>query len=204
MTKDMKRKYNKQLDIISHRDIEQGQIVLLGDCIMENIDMAKYFQDMTIYNNSLSGDTTTTLQQTLYKRAIKYKPSKLFLSIGLNDIADETLSVKEIYNNIVAILTELKRRTRDTEVILVTLLPVHPSMRGHGVHERAKDIDNIEVEMLNYYLKNYARRKHLRIVDAYKHLKNDFDQLHIQYTSDGFHLNEKGYDLYTSLIRQHA
>lgn len=204
MTREMKRKYNRQLDKITHQEIEQGQVVLLGDCIMENIDMLKYFNDMTIYNNSLSGDTTKSLLKTLYKRAIKYKPAKIFLSIGLNDIADESLSVKEIYNNIIEIIKELQRRTKQSDIILVTLLPVHPSMRGKGVHNRAENIDNLDVEMLNYYLKNYARRTKLQIVDAYKHLKNDFDQLHIQYTTDGFHLNEKGYDVYTSLIKQHA
>lgn len=196
--------YNEQVKEIASRDFEKGQIVLLGDCIMDDIDMNRFFPDVVIYNNAVEGDTTTRLQETLYKRAIKYKPSKLFLSIGSNDLAYESFSVKEVYHHVIDIVETIQKRSKETEIYLVTTLPVHPSLNWDHPSDMSERVDNMDVSMLNYYLKNYARRHHIKVVDAFKHLKNDFDQLCIQYTTDGFRLNDAGYERYTALIKQHV
>lgn len=199
-----RKAYMEQVQVIAHREFEKGQVILLGDCVMDNIDMNRFFPDVVIYNNGVEGDTTTRLLDTIYKRAIKYKPSKLFLSIGSNDLAYETYSVKEVYHHIVDIVETIRSRSKDTEIYLVTTLPVHPSLNWDNRSEKAERVDNMDVSMLNYYLKNYARRHRIKIVDAYKHLKNDFDQLCIDYTVDGFRLNDAGYERYTSLIKQYV
>ena len=76
--------YKEKLQVISNREYEKNQIVLIGDCLIENLDIGKHYNGLSIYNNGISGDTTELLISTLYKRAIKYKPKKLFISIGSN------------------------------------------------------------------------------------------------------------------------
>jgi len=198
----IKRRHKEKTEEISHRDFEKGKIVLLGDCVIENLDIGKYFSEGVIYNNGISGDTTELLSKTLYKRAIKYKPSKLFLSIGSNDMGFDDRSVKEIYNNIIEIIKELKKRSKETEIYLVTVVPVNPANIDYINRDYVDSRDNFEINMLNYYLKNYARKNRIRIVDINKHLKNDFDQLNLDYTFDGFHLNENGYEIISKLIQQ--
>jgi lysophospholipase L1-like esterase len=200
----IKKHYKNKLEEIAKRDYEKGNVVLLGDCVIENLDIEKYFNSPVIYNNGISGDTTTLLKETLYKRAIKYKPSKVFISIGSNDIGFDDRPVKEIYNNIIAIVKELKKRTKDTEIYLVTVVPVNPANMDYINREYVDTRDNFEINMLNYYLKNYARRNRIKFVDINKHLKNDIDQLNLQYTTDGFHLNETAYEIISNLIRQYV
>jgi lysophospholipase L1-like esterase len=200
----IKKHYKNKLEEIAKRDYEKGNVVLLGDCVIENLDIEKYFDSPVIYNNGISGDTTTLLKETLYKRAIKYKPSKVFISIGSNDIGFDDRPVKEIYNNIIAIVKELKKRTKDTEIYLVTVVPVNPANMDYINREYVDTRDNFEINMLNYYLKNYARRNRIKFVDINKHLKNDIDQLNLQYTTDGFHLNETAYEIISNLIRQYV
>ena len=86
---------------------------------IESIDVHEHFDGLNVYNNGISGDTTTLLKETLYKRAIKYKPSKLFISIGSNDIGFDNRDVKSIYNHIVEIVEEVKRRSKDTQIFIV-------------------------------------------------------------------------------------
>ncbi len=202
--KEIQKHYKEKLHEIAHRDYEKGQVVLLGDCVIENLDINKYFPNLIVYNNGISGDTTDLLKETLYKRAIKYKPSKLFISIGSNDFGFDKKTVKEIYNNIVDITKELKKRTKETEVYLVTVVPVNPAINEYINREYVDSRDNFDIGMLNYYIKNYARRNKLKVVDISKHLKNDFDQLNLEYTTDGFHLNESGYEIITKLILNHV
>jgi len=196
--------YREKVKHIAERKFEPGKIVLLGDCVMEHIDIAHFFPGYTMYNNAIKHDTTITLKETLHKRAIKYKPAKLFVSIGSNDLAFESFSVKEVYHNIIDIIETIQKRSKSTEIYLVTTLPVHPALNWDNLSDMTERIDNFDVSMLNYYLKNYARRNNIHIVDAHRHLKNEFDQLCSDYTIDGFHLNQAGYERYAGLIRKYV
>ncbi len=200
--KDIKRRYKQKLQKISSRLYEKKQVVLIGDCLIENLKMESELPDLTIYNNGISGDTTTSLLDTLYKRAIKYKPSKLFISVGSNDMGFEDTNVKDIYHNIIKIVEEIKRRSKDTEIHIMSIIPVNPANMDNINREYVDARDNFEINMLNYYLKNYSRKNRLKFVDITKHLKNDFEQLRIEYTIDGFHLNDLGYSVVTKTIKQ--
>ncbi len=195
------KQYKEKLQVISDRDYDKNQIVLIGDCLIENLDIKKYFNNVSIYNNGISGDTSELLISTLYKRAIKYKPSKLFISIGSNDMGFENTSVKDIYKNIISIIEEVKRRSKDTQIHIVSVVPVNPANMDMINREYVDSRDNSEINMLNYYLKNYSRKNRHKYVDITKHLSNDIDQLDLNYTIDGFHLNEIGYNVVSEQIK---
>ena len=199
--KEMIKIYKEKLQVISNREYEKNQIVLIGDCLIENLDIGKHYNGLSIYNNGISGDTTELLISTLYKRAIKYKPKKLFISIGSNDMGFEKSSVKDIYDNIITIVEEVKKRSKDTEIHIVSVIPVNPAIMDYINREYVDSRDNHEISMLNYYLKNYVRKNKLKYVDITKYLKNDFEQLNLDYTLDGFHLNEIGYNVVSEQIK---
>jgi len=199
--KEMIKIYKEKLQVISNREYEKNQIVLIGDCLIENLDIGKHYNGLSIYNNGISGDTTELLISTLYKRAIKYKPKKLFISIGSNDMGFEKSSVKDIYDNIITIVEEVKKRSKETEIHIVSVIPVNPAIMDYINREYVDSRDNHEISMLNYYLKNYVRKNKLKYVDITKYLKNDFEQLNLDYTLDGFHLNEIGYNVVSEQIK---
>jgi len=202
--KQRKEIYKKRMAEITSQEVEKNQVVLLGDCVFGYLKTDKYFQDLTVYNNGISGDTTEQLKETLYKRAIKFKPRKLFLSIGSNDFGFDGMSVREIYNNIMEIVSEIKRRSKDTQIYLVSILPVNPANIDYILRSYVDSRDNKEITMLNYYLKNYARKNKLIYVDEKKELSTSFDQLDLTYTFDGFHLNEQGYSVLSKIIKQYT
>ena len=91
------KRYKERLNDIASRDFIKNQIVLIGDCLIENLNLNNDFPELTIYNNGISGDTSILLMKYLYKRAIKYKPSKLFLSGGSNDMGFENPPKKFLF-----------------------------------------------------------------------------------------------------------
>lgn len=197
----IEKKYKEKLQVISNREYEKNQIVLIGDCLIENLDIDKHLNGILVYNNGISGDTSELLIRTLYKRAIKYKPSKVFISIGSNDMGFEKTSVKDIYHNIITIVEEIKKRSKDTLIHIVSVIPVNPANMENINREYVDSRDNYEISMLNYYLKNYSRKNKIKFVDITKYLKNDFEQLDLNYTLDGFHLNETGYSVVSEQIK---
>ncbi len=196
------KEYKEKLCEISAKEFEKNQIVLIGDCLIEKLDIQNLFPNTLIYNNGISGDTSSLLIKSLYKRAIKYKPSKLFISIGSNDMGFEDLNVKDIYRNIITVVEEVKRRSKDTEIHILSIVPVNPANMENVTRDYVDSRNNFDINMLNYYLKNYARKHRLKFVDITKNLKNDFDQLKIEYTIDGFHLNDLGYKVVSKTIKQ--
>jgi lysophospholipase L1-like esterase len=193
--KQLKKDYKENLLDISQNEIEKGQVVLAGDCLLRYLDLDESCCDYKIYNNSICGDTTELLLETLYKRVIKYKPSTVFISIGSHDLGFDNRTVKEIYNNIVDIIKEIKRRSKETKIVMITVLPVNPSPIEYINRDFVDSRENFDINMLNYYVKNYCHRSRIKFIDAHKLMKNDVDQLNLNYTTDGFHLNKMGYQI---------
>ena len=202
--KNIKEHYKKRMLEIRSQEIVKGQIVLLGDCVIESIDVHEHFNGLTVYNNGISGDTTKLLQETLYKRAIKYKPSKLFISIGSNDIGFDARDVKSVYNYIIRIVEEVQQRSKETEIFIVSVIPVNATVAEFINRDYVDSRDNFDINMLNFYLRNYTRKSKLKFIDASKVLKNNYDTLNLKYTVDGFHLNDEGLKVVSRMILQHV
>lgn len=200
--KQLKKEYKLKLLEISQNDYEKGQVVLAGDCVLTLLEMDEEYQGLKIYNNGICNDTTELLKESLYKRVIKYKPKVVFLSVGSHDLGFDDRTVKDIYNNIVDILKEIKRRSKETKIVLLTVLPVNQSPLDNTNHDFVDTRENFDINMLNYYLRNYCHKNRIKFVDAHKVLKNDVDQLNLKYTIDGFHLNQEGKELLRSKILQ--
>lgn len=202
--KKIKEHYKKRMQEIKEQDIIKEQVVLLGDCVIEGIQLGDELEGLKVFNNGISGDTTCKLQETLYKRAIKYKPTKLFLSIGSNDIGFLQRDVKEIYQNIIKIIEEVQTRSKQTKVYIVSVIPVNPTQGDHINREYVDSRDNFDINLLNFYLKNYARKNQIRFIDASKELKNNYDTLNLKYTIDGFHLNNEGLAVVSNMILKYV
>jgi len=196
--------YKDRLKQIQDQKPEKGQVILLGDCMIEDFNNQKYFPNLTIYNHGIKGDTTKDLIDSLFRRAIKYKPKKLFLSIGSNDIPDKSISVKQIYNNIISIVKEVQMRSKETEIYIVSIVPVNTANKEFINQEKVLSIDNYDVNLLNYYLNNYTKKNRLKFVNITKELKNNLNQLNIEYTIDGFHLNDKGYKIVSEVMKSYV
>ena len=202
--KKVKKQYKVRLQEIKEKEIVKGRTLLVGDCVFDNAHLENYINTGDIINNGICGDTTITLKDTLYKRAIKYKPTTLFLSIGSNDIGFDNRDVKEIYNNYVEIIEELQKRTKDTKIILLSVLPVNPVFKDKTDKQLVEQRSNFDINMLNYYIRNYASRNKIKFLNLNHHLANNFEQLNMDYTVDGYHLNNSGYQVLSELILQYV
>jgi lysophospholipase L1-like esterase len=130
---------------------------------------------------------------------IKYKPVGVVISIGGHDLREFT-KVKEIYERIIEIVKTIKQRSKNTKIYILSVVPVNIAHEPYIDRDIVEDINNVDVEMLNYYVKNYARKASITYIDITKELKNDFNQLTLSYTVDGFHLNQKGYQIVKNIL----
>lgn len=199
-----KRKHYKQrLEEIRQQEVMKNQIVFVGDCLVERFELPAFYEGYKIFNHGIEGDTTEELIETLYKRVIKYKPAGVVISIGGHDLKERT-KVKEIYERLIEIVETIKKRSKDTAIYVFSVVPVNIAHEPFIDREMVEDINNVDVELLNYYVKNYARKNGVTYIDITKELKNDFNQLTLSYTIDGFHLNQKGYQIVKNILSSYV
>lgn len=168
--------------------------LLLGDSMMAYMPLKKMGYD-NICNQGIPGDTTCGVLDRL-KFVFQVKPKNVFLHIGSNDLVLTSHDDHQIISNIQAIIAELN--TKEMHVIVLSITPVlenHPKTNQTFIKNRT----NIKIDRLNEQIKKLKGIKHF--IDVNPQLKDKNDQLNENYTTDGVHLNQSGYDILMNLIK---
>lgn len=176
---------------------EANEIIFLGDSITDGCNWSEMFHDLRVKNRGISADITDGVLDRL-DEVVESKPLKIFLMIGVNDLA-RGKTVDSIVKNIERILDTIKKETAQTEIYLESLLPVNP------VFGLAKNHTNktAEIIAINAGLKKMAKDRKLTFVDLHSLLKTESDLLNPEYTNDGLHLTGKGYFVWKSAIEKY-
>ena len=173
--------------------------LFLGDSITEQYDLEKYYPDMNVVNSGIGGNKTSDILNNIKKRVYQYNPSKVFLLIGINDIRSG-VKEEEIVQNIEDILSELRKNRPYAELYLESIYPIDENESGSqiGTNERIKSI--------NQTLKEYCQNEKINFINIYDLLldsESDEVKINTNYTKDGLHLNDAGYEVVTREIMRY-
>ena len=188
--------YVDKKDIFKAMPLDSSKIIFLGDSITENCGWAELFQDIRMVNQGISSDTTLGVLDRL-KAVADSKPSKIFIMIGVNDLA-KNRSIPQItasYRNIIAFL---KEETPNTEIYIQSVLPIN-NAKLHDIHN-IQNIQNKDIEALNEKLKILSTSLGVQYINLYPLFLDQQKQLDSQYSLDGLHLNGKGYILWKDTL----
>lgn len=171
--------------------------LFLGDSITDFYDLDKYYKDLPVVNSGISGNTTDDILKDMKKRAYQYNPSKVFLLIGTNDL-DLKHSKEDIIKNIEEILEDIRNNRPKAELYLESIYPVNHDIRRNNAGNR----ENNDIREINKELKKYCKKNKITYIDMYDLLKDEEGNLKEEYTKDGLHLSDKGYEVVTKEIKQ--
>ncbi len=173
---------------------DSGEIIFLGDSITEGCDWSEMFHDPLVKNRGISGDVTQGVLDRL-DEVVESKPAKIFLMIGINDLASG-MTEKEILANIKSIIREIRRKSPETKLYLQSLLPVNPDFPIFLHHsDKGSQIRNI-----NTVLRRMAKDYGAVYVDLYPLFTGEGEKLDPAYTNDGLHLTGAGYAVWKEAV----
>jgi len=175
---------------------DRDEIIFLGNSITEGCKWNELFDDNRIKNRGISADVAEGVFLRL-DEVIESKPLKIFLMIGINDLAFG-YSTDEILQYYSKITNKIKNDSPKTKTFIQSVLPINESF---GKFSEYDTLSNVIIK-LNLKLKKLAQDQNLDFINLHdSFLLNN--QLNPTYTNDGLHLTGKGYLLWKRLIKQY-
>lgn len=140
-------------------------------------------------NQGISGDTTGGILDRLSAIA-DTQPDRIYLLAGVNDLKNG-VEDGEILENYRQILQQLREDHPHTETIVQSILPT-----------RLETIPNARIRQLNRQLAAIANQEGATFLDVSIYLTDARGELHPSLTTDGLHLNDRGYEAWQWVLQQ--
>ena len=176
----------------------RGEIIFLGNSITDGGEWFELLGNKKCLNRGISGDVTQGVLLRL-PGITRVKPAKVFLLIGINDIA-RGRSVEEITATYRLILDQLKAETPSTKVYIESVLPVnYETVRMASLKDKTKLITE-----LNASLRVLSEEYGCTYVDLFTLMADSNNNLPEKYSLDGLHLTYAAYKVWADAIRQYV
>ncbi|ATA93974.1 sialate O-acetylesterase [Capnocytophaga canimorsus] len=186
--------YYQRVDFFDKFPITSKDIVFLGNSITNGCEWAELFGKKNIKNRGISGD----ISQGVYERLdniVNGKPRKIFLLIGVNDIARK-IPTATTSQNIEKIVIKIQQVSPKTKIYLQSVLPVNADFKMFENHQQPEKIHELNAE-----IQRICQKHKVTYVDLYSHfILPNTDKLKPEYTNDGLHLMAEGYLLWKKII----
>jgi lysophospholipase L1-like esterase len=176
--------------------IQKGGIVFVGDSITQDYNVYEYFSEYTVYNRGIGGDTTEGLLKRMHESIFDLNPSHVIILMGTNDFGVLNSNPQDIFERMKKIVSLIQMKLPDTKIILLSVYPVNPTLDHMSVGQR----NNRNIQALNQL---YQTIEGINYLDIYNLLIDNQGNLNKDYTVEGLHINQNGYQIITEHIKNH-
>ena len=186
------KNYKKLIEEFKSEPLKLNDIVFLGNSITAGRkNWSQRLNHPNIKNRGIGGDVTDGVFGRL-EEIIHFKPKAVFLLIGINDLwnngSPNTPSPEYIGANIIKIAHFIKKRCPESKIYVQTILPIHRKIFKESINKVNEIIKSGENDIF-------------QVIDLYSIFANEDGLMKTEYTTDGVHLNEKGYQKWTEFIK---
>ena len=185
--------YKKVIKEFKSNPLNYGDIVFLGNSITwGGKDWSKRLKHPNIRNRGIGGDVTDGVLARI-DEITYFRPKAVFLLIGINDLWNNNNpnnpSTEYIANNIIQIAQVINAETPKTKIYVQTVLPIEKEQYKNNILK------------VNEIIKANEKENPYQIVDLYSIFVNENGLIRKELSTDGIHLNEKGYDAWVEFIK---
>lgn len=188
--------YKARVELFKAMPLGKKDVVFYGNSITFWGDWSELLGSKKVKNRGIPGDTGFGLLELLAE-TINGKPRKVFIMIGINDLARGFPQdvIIDNYKRIVALIREVSPRTK---IYFQSILPVNESfgkLKGH--YKRANEIPEI-----NDFLREWTKEQGIGYVDLFSVMADEHGRLKAAYTWDGIHLTLEGYRKWVEVLQK--
>lgn len=185
-----------------NKHIIQNQILFVGSSSIEFFPISEFQLKLNlknkIYNRGVNTETSIELLENIDTQIIDLKPSKIFLSIGQNDIGNiDGFEKKSFIDTYAKILTKIKKELPDTQVFILGFFPINPD-DNFGLPSYTHDImfrnrSNSLLNEINDEIQCLSQRFNYNFLNLNSGLFNEKNNLKTEFSMEGLHMWPTGY-----------
>ena len=170
------------------------EIIFLGNSITDIGEWAEIWESARVKNRGISTDNTFGVLARLDEIVSSY-PAKVFIMIGINDIARETPD-SIIISNYKKIIITIKTASPRTKIFILSILPTNNDFTEYKRYQNK----TAHIIAVNNALENYCKEDKMIYIDLYSLFSNEENKLSKLYTNDGVHINGAGYMKWKNIL----
>jgi lysophospholipase L1-like esterase len=184
--------YINRIQLFKNEPLKMGEIVFIGNSLTEQGgDWSVKFGIKGIRNRGIAGDVTDGVLLRL-EEIVYFKPKAVFLLIGVNDIFNlqgggGIPSADYIANNILKIARKIQSGSPSTRIYVQTILPSTAELK-------------LNTQLVNDLITRNGSDGIYTTIDLHSAFLNDQGLMRADLTTDGLHLNDRGYKIWTNFI----
>ena len=188
------------------KNVMDENIIFLGDSLTSMYDVNRFYDSHNVINSGISGESTKEVMESLKDRVFIYNPSKVFILIGTNDFDEDNHGEYDedtTVNNIKTIIDDIKENRKFSEIYVESIYPINNSDDPKIKHFMVGKRTNEDIMSLNKRIKSLAKEEKVKYINVYDKLLSDDGSLNLDYTTDGLHINDTGYEVITGIINNY-
>jgi lysophospholipase L1-like esterase len=167
--------------------------LFIGSSSIVRWDLEKHFPDRPVINRGFGGSQIADSVQFAERILIPYRPRVVVLYAGDNDIASGK-SPDQVLSDYKAFVEKVRVALPETKIVFVA---IKPSVKRWNLVEKMREANRrIRAVTLQEPLQEFVDIDPAMIGDDGRPKPELF-------ASDGLHLSEQGYDVWSSLVRPH-
>ncbi|CAM4416040.1 GDSL-type esterase/lipase family protein [Zobellia roscoffensis] len=191
--------FSKEVQAITQKydslyDASQESIVFTGSSsIRVWKDLQQRFPNHQVINSGFGGSQAVDLLQFTNDLILNYKPKKVFIYEGDNDIQSKKRP-KEIISTMAQIRDLIFANNPQTEIVFIS---AKPSISRWKLRRKYKRL-NRKMEKMT------LTDGRLKYVDVWKPMLDGRKVKQDIFVSDGLHMNSKGYEIWYTALKNHV
>lgn len=185
------------------------RVVFIGDSLTWMYDLKKHYSSEIykdkyyLVNSGMDGSNTEQIIYNIKNRIYQFNPSKVFLLIGTNDI-NQHRGKDEIVNNIEKIINKIKENNPKCKIYLESLYPINNTDDSRINMEMVGYIRNNDlINEINKDLEELSEKQKITYINIHDLLLDEERNLKLEYTIEGLHITEEGYDVITKKLKEY-
>jgi len=186
--------YHQRWTLFKSLPQTKDDIIFLGNSITDGGEWSELFKDIHIKNRGISGDISAGVIKRI-DEVTNRKPAKVFLMIGVNDLA-RGISPDSVVKNILLIAVYLRQLTPKTKLYVQSILPVNDIYKMFAGHTSKMD----QIKQVNEQLMLKATEYKYTFINLHSSFCNIQKKLLPEFTNDGLHLKGEGYLLWKHIL----
>lgn len=188
--------YGQKVSLFRLLPDEPGEIIFLGNSITDIGEWAEIWQNRKVKNRGISSDNTFGVLARL-DEVVSSKPKKIFIMIGINDIA-RNIPDSVILVNYHKMIERIQTASPKTKIIVQSILPTNNEFTAFKNHQNK----TVHIAAVNQSLQKMCSEKGLTFLNLHDAFLDENGKLNKQYTNDGLHINGYGYMLWKKIIQE--